>query len=48
MGKSKKKWGGHLEKPPNCAGVGIPFFVGISLFKMLTNQTANQKEKNAG
>ncbi len=45
MGKSKKKKGGIFGKAPHCAGVGIPFFVGISLFKMPTNQTANQKEK---
>lgn len=50
MGKRKKKkrggvGGGIFGKAPHCAGVGIPFFVGILHFKMPTNQTANQKEK---
>jgi hypothetical protein len=41
----EKKKGGHLEKAPHCAGVGIPFFCGHFAFKMPNNQTANQKEK---
>jgi hypothetical protein len=41
----KKKKGGHLEKAPHCAGVGIPFFVGISLSKCPTTRQRIKKKK---